>query len=113
MRRLFIALAASPFLSSVNPLMAGASWLAGVAMWADTMRSSDPERFSTTSRWHFVNVAPDSCRFVASRDSKDGACVIEAIETQRRLLIDPTQSFDVRRDALKFIVHFVGCCDVQ
>lgn len=82
--------------------------LAGVAMWADTLRASDPERFRATSRWHYVNLASGSCRFVASRDCKDGACVIGAIEAQRRLLSDPSQPFEARRDALKFIVHLVG-----
>jgi len=42
------------------------------------------------------------------RDCRDGACVVGAIEAQRRLLGDPKQPLDVRRDALKFIVHFVG-----
>jgi hypothetical protein len=82
--------------------------LAGVAMWADHLRASDPERFKATSRWHYVNMAEGTCRYVASRDCPDGACVLGAIEAQVRLLRDPTQSVEVRRDALKFIVHFVG-----
>jgi len=82
--------------------------LAGVANWADTMRATDPERFQVTSRWHYVNFTSGSCHFDEQRDCKDGACVIGAIETQRRLLADRTQPLDVRRDALKFIVHLVG-----
>jgi len=82
--------------------------LAGVAVWADHLRASDPERFKATSRWHYVNMPERTCRFVASRDCPDGACVLGAIDVQSRLLRDRTQSFEVRRDALKFIVHFVG-----
>jgi hypothetical protein len=82
--------------------------LAGVAMWADQLRTSDPERFKATAAWHYVNIHEKSCRFVASRDCADGACVLGAIDAQIRLLQDAAQPFEVRRDALKFIVHFVG-----
>jgi len=82
--------------------------LAGVAMWADRLRASDPERFKATAAWHYVNLRDKSCRFVASRDCPDGACVLGAIDAQSLLLRDPAQPLEVRRDALKFIVHFVG-----
>ena len=82
--------------------------LAGVAMWADHLRAADPERFKATSRWHYVNMPEGTCSFVASRDCPDGACVLAAIEAQTRLLRDSTQSLEARRDALKFLVHFVG-----
>ena len=82
--------------------------LAGVAMWADHLRASDPERFKATSRWHYVNMPEGTCRFVATRDCPDGHCVLGAIEAQSRLLRDPAQPVEVRRDALKFIVHFIG-----
>lgn len=82
--------------------------LAGVAYWADTLRGSDPVRFKATARWHYVNMPQGTCHYVATRDCPEGACVVEAIETQRRLLQDSTQPFEVRRDALKFLVHLVG-----
>ena len=82
--------------------------LAGVAMWADNLRTLDPERFKATSRWHYVNIAKDTCHYVEARDCPDGACVAGAIETQRRLMIDRAQPPEVRRDALKFVVHFMG-----
>jgi hypothetical protein len=82
--------------------------LSGVALWADQLRTTDPERFKATSRWHYVNMHEGTCRFVAARDCPEGACVIGAIEAQSRLLQDTTQPLEVRRDALKFIVHFVG-----
>jgi hypothetical protein len=82
--------------------------LAGVAMWADRLRASDPERFKATSTWHYVNIHDKACRYEARRDCRDGACVLGAIESQKRLLQDATQPVDVRREALKFIVHFVA-----
>jgi hypothetical protein len=82
--------------------------LAGVAMWADNLRATDPERFKATARWHYVNLSGGACRLDAARDCPDGECVVGAIETQRRLLMDRSQPFEVRRDALKFVVHLVG-----
>jgi len=82
--------------------------LAGVAMWADNLRTTDPDRFKATSRWHYVNLSGDNCHYDAARDCPGGECVVGAIETQTRLLADRSQPFEVRRDALKFVVHFVG-----
>ena len=85
--------------------------LAGVAVWADTLRASDPDRFKATSRWHYVNTPAGTCHFDSQRDCPDGECVIGAIDAQRRILVDRRQPHAARRDALKFLVHFVG--DVQ
>jgi hypothetical protein len=82
--------------------------LAGVATWADTMRDREPDRFKQTSRWHYVNLSSDSCRYAPERDCKDGQCVIGAIAAQRAILADRAQPLEARRDALKFLVHFVG-----
>lgn len=82
--------------------------LGGVAMWADHLRGTDPARFKATSRWHYVAMPEGTCRFDAVRDCADGACVIGAIEAQTRILADATQSTEARRDALKFVVHFIG-----
>jgi hypothetical protein len=96
--------------AQIDVLLAGEPnpTLAGVAAWADELRNSDPERFKATSRWHYVNTTNGTCDFVLVRDCPDGQCVISAIEAQRKILGDPSQSPEARRDALKFIVHFVG-----
>lgn len=82
--------------------------LAGVSTWADELRSSSPEAFRRTAPWHYVKLAPGTCALERARDCKDGDCVVGAIEAQRRILADRTQPLAARRDALKFIVHFVG-----
>jgi len=82
--------------------------LAGVASWADDIRNSEPERFKATSRWHYINAKGGGCGFDLARDCPDGNCVIGAIETQRAILADRHQPIEARRDALKFIVHFIG-----
>ena len=95
---------------AVRDLLAGEPepTLGGVANWADSLRTSDPDRFRQTSRWHYVNLPGNSCRYDMARDCPDGQCVVEAIEIQRTLLADRSQLREVRRDALKFLVHLVG-----
>jgi hypothetical protein len=79
-----------------------------VATWADTMRDREPERFKQTSPWHYVNLSSGKCSYRPERDCKNGQCVIAAIDAQRAILADRSQPIEKRRDALKFIVHFVG-----
>jgi hypothetical protein len=81
--------------------------LAGIAMWADWLRQTDPERFKATSKWHYVNLE-SGCKFAAERACPNGECVVGAIEKQLAVLGDPAQPVDARRDALKFVVHLVG-----
>jgi hypothetical protein len=94
----------------VRELLAGEPdpTLGGVASWADALRTSDPDRFKATSRWHYINAKGGGCDFVVPRDCPDGNCVVSVIEAQRSILASRTQPLTARRDALKFLVHFVG-----
>jgi hypothetical protein len=96
--------------AQVKVLLAGEPepTLAGVAIWADQLRDNDPERFKQTSRWHYINTPPGTCAYQPARDCPGGNCVIAAIEQQRAILADRRQPLAARRDALKFVVHFVG-----
>ncbi|GAB1408769.1 S1/P1 nuclease [Thermomonas brevis] len=82
--------------------------LAGIANWADYLRNNDPDRFKVTSRWHYINARGGGCQFDVARDCANGGCVVSAIEEQRAILADRSQPLAARRDALKFVVHFVG-----
>ncbi len=82
--------------------------LAGVSNWADDLREHDPDLGKRSARWHYVNLAEDSCTYDATKHCPDGDCVIEAIVRQRALLADRAQPDAVRAQALKFLVHFVG-----
>ena len=82
--------------------------LSGVAYWADALRNADPDRFKATSKWHYVNYPKGSCDYVPERDCEGGDCVIGAIQAQQAILADTTQPLEARRDALKFLVHFLG-----
>ena len=82
--------------------------LAGISSWADALRYTDPARFKTTSRWHYINAKGGGCNFDLTRDCPDGACVVGAIDKQLAILGDRSQPLEARRDALKFVVHLVG-----
>ena len=89
-------------------IAAEARTLGGVADWADRLRDDHPELGRASSRWHYVNLAEDRCDYVPRKHCPDGNCVVGAIEAQRRILADRTQSDAARAQALKFVVHFVG-----
>ena len=81
--------------------------LAGVSTWADTLR--DDPAWRHTGRWHWVNLPrTDPCTYDAARDCPGGDCIVGAIHAQRAILADRSRSDAERRDALKFLVHFVG-----
>ncbi|MDI9072040.1 S1/P1 nuclease [Xanthomonas oryzae pv. oryzae] len=82
--------------------------LHGVATWADELREHDPDLGKRSGPWHYVNLGEHDCAYSPPRDCPDGNCVIAALDQQTALLADRTQPLDVRRQALKFVVHFVG-----
>ncbi|AOD16058.1 S1/P1 nuclease [Xanthomonas fragariae] len=82
--------------------------LHGVATWADEVREYDLDLGKRSGPWHYVNLAEHDCRYAAPRDCPDGNCVIDALEKQTALLGDRSQPLALRRQALKFVVHFVG-----
>jgi hypothetical protein len=94
--------------AEVSRLLAGEPEpsLAGVANWADDIRKADPR--DPRSRWHYVNFRNGDCDYLPERDCPDGACVIGAIEREVAVLADRARTDADRRDALKFLAHFVA-----
>ncbi len=80
------------------------SALANISNWADQIRRERQE----TAPWHYVNIAPDAEGYDGRRDCPGGSCVVEQVKHFAAVLSDSTLSHDERRDALKFLVHFVG-----
>ncbi len=77
------------------------------ATWADDVRGQRPE----TSNWHFVDIPYEAKHYDPARDclpSVKGDCVIAAIARARAMLIDTTVDANQRKEALKFLIHFVG-----
>ncbi len=96
--------------SEVARLLAGEPepTLAGVATWADQLRDGGSERGKATAPWHYVNFRSGRCHFEPRRDCARGDCVVGAINRQFWILADSSRPLAERRDALKFLVHFVG-----
>ncbi len=81
--------------------------LAGVANWADEIRDG-PQARKETSPWHYVNFDRSGCDYSAERFCKGGNCVVGAIQRFSAELADLNRSDAERRDALKYLAHFVG-----
>ena len=81
--------------------------LAGVSSWADELRDTDPAQGKRTGRWHYVNLAENGCAYSDAACAKND-CVVGAITVQTAILTDRARSDAERRDALKFVVHFIG-----
>lgn len=100
--------------AEVQRLLAGEPdpTLAGVSTWADEIRAESRTTGNAlgerSSRWHYVNFPDAGCGYDAARDCPDGNCVVGAITAQQAILADRTRSDEERRNALKFVVHFVG-----
>jgi len=97
--------------AAIAELLAGETepTLAGVANWADELRDNDPDLGKRTSKWHYVNIAEDGCRYAQAKHCPNGSdCVVEAIRAQTAILADRTQPKAIRLQALKFVVHFIG-----
>ena len=100
--------------AEVDRLLAGepVPTLAGVSTWADEIRAESRRGVNAlgerSSRWHYVNFPDPHCRYDAARDCPGGDCVIGAITAQAAILADRGRSDEDRRNALKFVVHFVG-----
>jgi len=99
----------------VQALLAGEPepTLAGVATWADEIRAESRDGGhplgKRSTRWHYINFPRGGgCDYVPARDCPNGDCVVAAINAQRAILADRGRPLAERRDALKFLVHFVG-----
>lgn len=90
--------------------------LAAISTWADEIRKERPETFG----WHFVDIPWNADGFSESRDcyrfdekhpeanNDHHNCVVDRIGIFERILGDKSAPLEQRREALKFVVHFVG-----
>ncbi|MBQ4856496.1 S1/P1 nuclease [Rhodanobacter sp. B2A1Ga4] len=85
--------------------------LADVANWADQIQD-DPAQvtlWKQTRSQHYVNFHGGSaCDYVPPRDCRDDRCVVAGLQHYVDVLGDRSQPDAARREALKFVVHFVG-----
>jgi hypothetical protein len=82
----------------------GAKHLDQIASWPDAIRPAKPE----TAPWHFVDIPLDVSSYDATRDCKDGNCVVAAMQRFAGVLRDRNADARARVEALKYVVHFMG-----
>jgi hypothetical protein len=85
----------------------GADDFVRASTWADEVRPQRPETYN----WHFVDIPYRETKFDPLRDCKPtdrGDCIIAELERTRRVLSDATGSTEEQKEALKFLMHFVG-----
>jgi hypothetical protein len=77
-----------------------------VASLPDDWRNEESSEI--TADWHFVNIAITQPKYDEARDCPTGDCVVRRIERMRAVLRDPARSACEQKDALIYLVHFVG-----
>ncbi|KAF2404751.1 S1/P1 nuclease [Trichodelitschia bisporula] len=85
------------------------TYLADVANWADSYRSTSAGAFS--SPYHYIDAEdspPHNCSVDFERDCGPGGCVVAAIANYTTRVQDSTLPSIERDHALRFVVHFVG-----
>jgi len=78
--------------------------MASVSSWADEVRRTRQE----TAPWHYIDIPIHKPRLDMTRDCPKGDCVIAKIADFRKALADPATPAVARREALMFLIHFVG-----
>ena len=75
------------------------------AVWADQIRQSGrPE----TAPWHFINIPLRDSKIDLRRDCPGGRCVLVKTQEFLAVLGDARAPAAPRREALKFVIHFVA-----
>lgn len=82
----------------------GPETLAQVSTWPDDIRS-DPS-WTKATPWHFISV--DDNETVETTERNPAGDVLEAMQRFEAVLRDPQADPQAKREALKFLVHFVG-----
>ena len=78
--------------------------IAETASWPDEIRPSRPE----TAPWHFVDIPLSARHLDMARDCPKGQCIAASLENFEAVLKDPQATPEHRKEALLFVVHFVG-----
>ena len=78
--------------------------LSDVSIWADIMK----KKRKNERPWHYTNIKEGEWVYVQERDCPDSNCLVEKIKTFSKIAADTPTLFIERRDALKYLVHFVG-----
>jgi len=90
--------------AKVKEILGPDATIVSISSWADQVRNSRRE----SGPWHYIDIPIDKKHLDMARDCKNGDCVIAKIEDFKKVLVDPAATPVQRREALMFIVHFIG-----
>src|ERR1039458_6564043 len=88
----------------VAEILGSGTTMQAISSWPDQIRR---ER-AATGPWHYIDIPIDKPHLDMARDCPKGDCVIAKIEDFEKVLADPATAPEQRKEALMFIVHFVG-----
>jgi nuclease S1 len=90
--------------AKIAAILAPGETIVSMASWADDTRRVRTE----TGPWHYIDIPITEKHLDMARDCPKGDCVITKIADFRKELADSATAADARREALLFLVHFVG-----
>ncbi|KAH8153377.1 uncharacterized protein LAJ45_02189 [Morchella importuna] len=86
------------------------TYMGNIATWADSYRYTEGGAFS--SGYHFVNghddPPPHSCKIEYPGDCPPEGCIVSAIANYTARLQSKKVEWIDKRDALRFLIHFLG-----
>jgi len=90
--------------AAVAEILGPDATLTSVSSWADRIRNDRRE----TGPWHYVDIQITDAHLDMKRDCPDGNCVLAKIAEFERTLKDRSAEPEKRKEALMFLVHFLG-----
>lgn len=90
--------------AKVTEILGPGATMVTVSSWADQVRRQRAD----TGPWHYIDIPIDKPHMDMKRDCPKGDCVVGAIAAQRAILVNPASTPVQRKEALMFIIHFVG-----
>jgi len=90
--------------AKVSEILGQGNTLASVSSWADSVRRARAE----SAPWHYIDIPINKPHLDMERDCAKGDCVIAKIEDFEKVLGNPAVTPVQRKEALMFLVHFVG-----
>jgi len=91
-------------LAAIKAMFGPYDTLAAISVWADDIREERPD----TGPWHYIDIPLSASGLDMNRDCREGNCVVGKIHEFKAVLKNKSADPALRRDALKFLVHFVG-----
>jgi len=88
----------------LRPRTSIANTLARASVWPDKVG----RKIRDMNRFHYVNFATEDTTYSRSKNCPRRNCIVEAIPWYLRVMVDEKAPLNVRRIALRFVIHLVG-----